>query len=442
LQTWRSLVNEHNMSDSVIIADNISKRYRLGLEEKGDKTLAGQFMNMVKAPFQNFKRLTSLSKFRADDDSVFWALKDINFELKKGEVLGIIGKNGAGKSTLLKILSRITDPTTGTVKIRGRVASLLEVGTGFHPELTGLENVYMNGTILGMRRKEIDKKFAEIVAFSGVEKFINTPVKFYSSGMKVRLGFAVAAHLDPEILIVDEVLSVGDAEFQKKAMGKMKEVTTGEGRTVLFVSHNMRAVKRLCKRGIVLSNGSVAFDGGIEEAVNFYLPGNDEGETLDTAVVEWDEETAPGQGEVRLIKAFISGNDALPRNTFSTSEAVNIQLFLKIGSTLRNLRVNLQLLDDEENIIFTTTSQNFVQGILVEGIHQAMVQIPPDLLNERNYNIRLSAGIQGVQNYILPFSLFSFKMSFADNASAPLHVSGKWPGVVAPVLEWRFTQVN
>ena len=196
-----------------------------------------------------------------DDADIFWALKDINFEVKKGEVLGIIGKNGAGKSTLLKILSRITEPTGGRIEIYGRIASLLEVGTGFNPELSGRENVYLNGTILGMTKKEIDLKFDEIIDFSGVEKFIDTPVKRYSSGMKVRLAFAVAAHLDPEILIIDEVLAVGDAEFQKKCLGKMHDVAENEGRTVLFVSHNMSAVQTLCSRSVVLENGCLIFLG-------------------------------------------------------------------------------------------------------------------------------------------------------------------------------------
>ena len=200
---------------TVIKVENVSKRYRIGVQEKSD-TFAGQLKNAITYPVRNFKRITQLKKFDNENDpSVFWALKDINFEVKQGEVLGIIGRNGAGKSTLLKVLSRITEPTTGSIKIKGRVSSLLEVGTGFHPELTGRDNVYMNGTILGMTKKEIDKKFDEIVAFSGVEQHIDTPVKFYSSGMKVRLGFSVAAHLEPEILIIDEVLAVGDFEFQK-----------------------------------------------------------------------------------------------------------------------------------------------------------------------------------------------------------------------------------
>lgn len=256
------------MSDTVIIVEGISKRYRLGMREQ-EETFAGQVKNILSAPFRNFKKIASLTKFRDDDSSVFWALKDINFEVKRGEVLGIIGHNGAGKSTLLKILSRITEPTTGNIEIKGRVSALLEVGTGFHPELSGRDNVYMNGTILGMRKKEIDQKFDEIVEFSGVDNHIDTPVKFYSSGMKVRLGFSVAAHLEPEILIIDEVLAVGDAEFQRKCLGKMEDVA-GQGRTVLFVSHNMAAVQNLCNRGILLDHGKIEISSGIEHTVKTY----------------------------------------------------------------------------------------------------------------------------------------------------------------------------
>ena len=211
----------------------------------------------------------------AADSEYVWALKDIDFKVEQGDVVGIIGKNGAGKSTLLKLLSKVTGPTTGTIKAKGRIASLLEVGTGFHSELTGRENIYMNGTILGMTKKEIDRKLDEIVDFSGCERYIDTPVKRYSSGMTVRLGFAVAAHLDPEILVVDEVLAVGDAEFQKKAIGKMQDVSRGEGRTVLFVSHNMESIRSLCKHGVLLDKGSVACSGDVEDVVSSYLQGKD-----------------------------------------------------------------------------------------------------------------------------------------------------------------------
>ncbi len=259
------------MSQSVIKVRNLSKRYRLGLKEKQSDTLVGQISQIIRSPYENLKRLRDLNRFGQEDESVFWALKDIFFEVKEGEVLGIIGKNGAGKSTLLKILSQITEPTSGKIEIYGRVASLLEVGTGFHPELSGRENIYMNGTILGMTRREIDSKLDEIIDFSGIEKFIDTPVKFYSSGMKVRLGFSVAAHLDPEILIIDEVLAVGDYEFQKKCLGKMEDVSKNQGRTVLFVSHNMVAVKNLCTRVLLLKDGCLIANGNSFSVIDSYL---------------------------------------------------------------------------------------------------------------------------------------------------------------------------
>jgi len=254
----------------VIQVENLSKRYRIGLKEEQSTTLAGRIGNIIKAPFKNLKNLRNMNRFGVEDESVFWALKDINFQVNEGEVLGIIGKNGAGKSTLLKILSQITEPTSGKIEIHGRVASLLEVGTGFHPELSGRDNIYMNGTILGMTRREIDSKLDEIIDFSGVEKFLDTAVKFYSSGMKVRLGFSVAAHLDPEILIIDEVLAVGDYEFQSKCLGKMEDVAS-KGRTVIFVSHNMQAVSTLTNRSLVLNSGVINYIGNTESAINEYI---------------------------------------------------------------------------------------------------------------------------------------------------------------------------
>lgn len=274
---------------SVIKVQNLSKRYRIGLKEKQTNTLIGQIAQTVRSPWDNFKRLRDLNRFGVEDESVFWALKDVSFEVKEGEVLGIIGKNGAGKSTLLKILSQITEPTSGKVEIYGRVASLLEVGTGFHPELSGRENIYMNGTILGMTRNEIDSKLDEIIDFSGVEKFIDTPVKFYSSGMKVRLGFAVAAHLDPEILIIDEVLAVGDAEFQKKCLGKMDEVSKVNGRSILFVSHNLKSLSELCSTGILMENGKLTIRSNIDTCINAYSKSfvlNQQYKTIDISLKE------------------------------------------------------------------------------------------------------------------------------------------------------------
>lgn len=248
---------------AIIEVRNLSKEYRLGHAPKGSETFRELITRMAKAPFQR-------KDPEAEKLEHFWALRDLNFDINEGEAVGIIGRNGAGKSTLLKVLSRITDPTVGMVRLRGRMASLLEVGTGFHPELTGRENIYLNGAILGMSRAEIGAKFDEIVAFSEIEQFLDTPVKRYSSGMYVRLAFAVAANLNPEILIVDEVLAVGDMAFQKKCLGKMNEVGRG-GRTVLFVSHNLAAVENLCQRGIVLESGKLTFDGSSKEAVRHYL---------------------------------------------------------------------------------------------------------------------------------------------------------------------------
>ena len=254
--------------------NNISKLYRLGLVSSGtlSNDLKRWWQMSILGKEDPFLKVGSVNdRSKAADSEYVWALKDIDFKVEQGDVVGIIGKNGAGKSTLLKLLSKVTGPTTGTIKARGRIASLLEVGTGFHSELTGRENIYMNGTILGMTKKEIDGKIDEIVDFSGCERYIDTPVKRYSSGMTVRLGFAVAAHLDPEILVVDEVLAVGDAEFQKKAIGKMQQVSQGEGRTVLFVSHNMESIKNLCKSGVILENGKTIFFGTATECVNKYI---------------------------------------------------------------------------------------------------------------------------------------------------------------------------
>ncbi|WP_026706175.1 ABC transporter ATP-binding protein [Flavobacterium soli] len=297
--------------DIILKAENISKQYRLGTVGTG--TLShdlNRWWHRIRGKEDPYLKVgeTNDRSTKGTSDYV-WALQDINFEVKRGEVLGIIGKNGAGKSTLLKILSKVTAPTTGTIKSRGRIASLLEVGTGFNPELTGRENIFLNGAILGMTKKEISSKLDEIIAFSGCERYIDTPTKRYSSGMTVRLAFAVAAFLEPEILVVDEVLAVGDAEFQKKAIGKMQDISREGGRTVLFVSHNMAAVQSLCTRGIVLQNGSIQFEGATEEAVQFYLKENS------TALSFQDIKDRKGSGVVRLNHVSVFGNarDVLPQ---------------------------------------------------------------------------------------------------------------------------------
>jgi lipopolysaccharide transport system ATP-binding protein len=264
------------MSDIAIKVEDLGKLYRLG--EVGTGTIShdlNRWVAKLRGKEDPFSKIGELNDRTAKGDSDYvWALKDVNFEVKKGEVLGIIGRNGAGKSTLLKLLSKVTQPSTGRIKVNGRIASLLEVGTGFHPEMTGRENIFLNGAIMGMTKREIKAKFDEIVDFAGVERYIDTPVKRYSSGMYVRLAFAVAAHLEPEILIVDEVLAVGDAEFQKKCLGKMKDVSVNDGRTVLFVSHNMGAVEQLCERGLVLKNGTYDFEGSASAAITHYLQAN------------------------------------------------------------------------------------------------------------------------------------------------------------------------
>jgi lipopolysaccharide transport system ATP-binding protein len=322
-----------------ILVSNLSKRYRLGLKDRESETLAGQIFQAIKSPWKNFKRLRDLSRFGIQDESVFWALKDISFEVKKGEVLGIIGKNGAGKSTLLKILSQITEPTSGKIEIYGRIASLLEVGTGFHPELSGRENIYMNGTILGMTRREIDSKLDEIIDFSGVEKFIDTPVKFYSSGMKVRLGFSVAAHLEPEILIVDEVLAVGDFEFQKKCLGKMEDVSKNQGRTVLFVSHNLGAVSSLTTNCLVLSQGILSIFGKTSDAIESYMKLNITGKNY-----------LAENESINLIEFRILNYKSEVVSAFAHDQDLNFILKLKVNVDLYNiiLSITVHSIDGEK----------------------------------------------------------------------------------------------
>ena len=305
------------MSDIAIEVQNLAKRYTIGLAPQGDG-LRHAIENLLRSPLSILR-----SKRRnGSSNGEFWALQDVNLGIRAGEVVGIIGRNGAGKSTFLKIISRITEPTRGRIQIRGRVASLLEVGTGFHPELTGRENIFLNGAILGMERTEIKRKFDEIVAFSGVEKFINTPVKRYSSGMYVRLAFAVAAHLEPEILIVDEVLAVGDAEFQKKCLDKMDDVRQ-TGRTILFVSHNMQAITRLCSRCVLLDKGRVKMDGDPERVTAAYI-GSGRGTN---AVQEWaDVESAPGDEVVRARAVRVKTEDGEIAETFDIRQPIRVEI--------------------------------------------------------------------------------------------------------------------
>ncbi len=360
--------------------NNISKQYRLGLVST--RTLSHDLnrwwtVNVLRKEDPYLKIGETNDRSTKGQSDYVWALKDINFKVEQGDVVGIIGKNGAGKSTLLKLLSKVTAPTTGTIRARGRIASLLEVGTGFHGEMTGRENIYMNGAILGMTKQEIAAKLDEIVDFSGCERYIDTPVKRYSSGMMVRLGFAVAAHLDPEILVVDEVLAVGDAEFQKKAIGKMQDVSKGEGRTVLFVSHNMAAVKSLCKSGVILENGTLKSIGNINKIVDEYLTG----QTLDTKkTTEWSLDNAPGSDALTVLKCSIDshGNALTNETTFD----LVYEFYVKEDSV--SLGVNPHIYNLQDVCIFNVGT---VEKPLQKGYYKAIFHIPGGLLCEGIYRV-------------------------------------------------------
>ena len=354
---------------TVIKVENLSKQYRLG--NVGLGTISHDFNRWYQTSIRG-KEDPYLKIGETNDRSVkgiseyVWALRDINFDVKQGEVLGIIGRNGAGKSTLLKILSRTTSPTTGQIKIKGRVASLLEVGTGFHNELTGRENIFLNGAILGMTKQEIKSKFDEIVDFAGVERFIDTPVKRYSTGMLVRLAFAVAAHLEPEILIVDEVLAVGDAEFQKKALGKMKEVSGKEGRTVLFVSHNMAAVTNLCDSGMLLKNGKITIISTIEKTIRQYQLANQEN-SIDLT----NYNNRKGSGDCRVTRIDILTENNLQSSVQKLGEKISFELSIKnfTENTLKGIRIIIGVynLNDEGYLRFDTNTTNTLINISSEN---------------------------------------------------------------------------
>ena len=387
--------------DTAIRVENLGKRYQLGGQKSG--SFRESLSSLFRRGTENGGRKTGNGK--NDPSSVlpspspvlpssdFWALQDINFEIKRGEAVGIIGRNGAGKSTLLKILSRITEPTKGRFEIFGRVSSLLEVGTGFHPELTGRENVYLNGTILGMKRREVKTKFDEIVAFSGVEKFIDTPVKHYSSGMQVRLAFAVAAHLEPEILIIDEVLAVGDAEFQRKCLGKMEDVA-GQGRTVLFVSHNMAHVEALCNCGILLSSGTITFKGSITEAVSHYLMGAEFNQNIDL-------ERLPRVGirndGLTLLRARIITGE----RKILEGESVELEITFKVTMDIDELVLGFSLSDHHATLVESRSSADYKTLNVKKGnIYKACVKVTPQLVAGM-YNLNIGARCpQGNLEYI------------------------------------------
>ncbi len=446
------------MSDTAIKVEGLSKRYRIGVNQLAFpcKTLREKISSSAAAPFRFAKHLLTQNgngngieprtvnrqasanssaalNLRAERGEMIWALKDISFEIKRGEVVGIIGRNGAGKSTLLKILSRITEPTEGYSDIYGRVGSLLEVGTGFQPELTGRENIFLNGSILGMKHAEIKKKFDEIVAFAEVEKFIDTPVKYYSSGMYVRLAFAVAAHLDPEILLVDEVLAVGDAAFRKKCLGKMDDVAR-QGRTVLFVSHDMTNIATLCRQAILLGAGRLMKTGSAPVVIADYLAE----QSVDRSRIEWPLDQAPGDEVVKLTKVEASGHGSNGNSTFNLSEPINLSMefaVLKDGMRLNPVFVVKNHLGAS---IFSTS--NYEEALWSDCLYQAgrfmsNCRVPAHLLNEGKYAV--DAKLVHEMRVVRAQSEGAIAFSMFDDGLTRGDYVGEWVGLVRPRCEWK-----
>ena len=412
------------MSNLAIRVEKLGKQYRIG-------TLASQRYQTLR------DTLTSVfDRSRREPKGTIWALKDISFEVEEGQVLGIVGRNGAGKSTLLKILSRVTDPTEGYGEIRGRVGSLLEVGTGFHPELTGRENIYLNGAILGMRRSEIQRKFDEIVEFSEVGPFIDTPVKRYSSGMYLRLAFAVAAHLEPEILVVDEVLAVGDAEFQRKCLGKMSDVAQ-QGRTVLFVSHNMSAILRLTQETLVIEKGRLKMRAPTPQAVDYYLSQgfSQEGQRI------WEEDEVPLEAApFRPIAVRIKDAQGRVSNAVRSTEPFTIEVEYRLSSPVTGLRVGLYLMSTRGEFIFTSfdtddPSRYERYPVRPAGRYVSRCTIPADWLNEGRYAVGINASAFRVRRYFHDEQALNFTV---DATGAP---GMQWPeprlGPLRPRLDWQ-----
>ena len=364
-------------------------------------------------------------------DDRFWALQDVSFEVKQGEVIGIIGKNGAGKSTLLKILSRVTTPTKGEIKIKGRVASLLEVGTGFHPELTGGENIFLNGAILGMTKEEIKRKFDEIVAFAEVAKFVDTPVKRYSSGMYVRLAFAVAAHLEPEILVVDEVLAVGDAQFQKKCLGKMADVAKA-GRTVLFVSHNMGAVSALCATGILLQEGVIAYSGSATQVVTKYLEYGIE----KTGVKTWNSGVGDDSLRLHTVRLLNSNNNVT--NTFDIKDNITIEMEFEVLRAVEGARVGFRLLTSDGTIVLTSEDTDSCSSLSIKepGLYQTKAIIPGNLLNEGGYSLTFGCHLPMVRT--IYFEENCLGLTIENTGGVGGFVDDKRRGIIRPRLSWEY----
>jgi lipopolysaccharide transport system ATP-binding protein len=409
---------------NVIKVENLYKQYRLGQVSTGSIAHdLNRWWHTIRGKEDPYEKITGLNnRDQADSSQYVWALQNINFSVKQGEVLGIIGKNGAGKSTLLKVLSKVTAPTKGNIKVKGRIASLLEVGTGFHPELTGRENIFLNGAILGMTKTEIRNKFDEIVSFSGVEKYIDTPVKRYSSGMYVRLAFSVAAHLEPEILIVDEVLAVGDAEFQKKCLGKMKDVA-GQGRTVLFVSHNLVAVKSLCQRGILMERGGITFNGTADEAVEHYMKVN--AAQLNPSVTFENPTEAPGNEIIKLKQVAVN-----PTNPF-ISDDVQLEFSFWNFSEESATFLAFDLIDLHEEVVF---GSGFKFEKDLNNLCKASCMIPRDLLNDGVYSIHLYFNTPEMRPILQLLNVISFEVADKERNYAYF---GKVNGAVRPKLTWK-----
>jgi lipopolysaccharide transport system ATP-binding protein len=426
------------MSDIVIKVENLSKQYRIGAREAGYRTFREILVDSAKAPFQKIARLFNrqLSNVIRQSEETIWALRNVSFEVKRGEVVGIIGRNGAGKSTLLKILSKITEPTEGRVELRGRIGSLLEVGTGFHPELTGHENVYLYGAILGMNRWEITRKFDEIIAFAELEKFIDTPVKRYSSGMYMRLAFAVAAHLEPEILLVDEVLAVGDAAFQKKCLGKMGEVSK-EGRTVLFVSHNMGAIQSLCGTAFQLEKGYIASSGEAHSVVSAYLHsligmGSE---------MTWPEVFAPGNDEIKLTGIRITDEEGSSHGVFSSNKDIFVEVTFIAKAIHSALCVGFDILSSEGNVVarsYQTDSAPPDWPVLKIGENRWRCSIPKGLLNGGVYYIAPRIGMHNMYWIVNMDAVVRFEVLLDHGLSPFWNVLDKTnrPGVIAPIFRW------
>jgi lipopolysaccharide transport system ATP-binding protein len=427
---------------TAISVKNLGKKYQIGAAETKFRynMLRDVLMDTVYAPVRLAKALVGKSD-RRNNQNFVWALNDVSFDLDEGRVLGIVGRNGAGKSTLLKILSRVTEPTTGTVTVRGRVGSLLEVGTGFHPELTGRENIYMNGAILGMKRSEIDKKFDEMVDFSEVGQFIDTPVKRYSSGMYLRLAFAVAAHLEPEILVVDEVLAVGDAEFQRKCLGKMNDVAQ-QGRTVLFVSHNMSAILRLTQEAIVLKKGQLLKRAPTPEAVDFYLASGqaESGERV------WEADDVPANSApFRPIALRLKDKTGKIVDTARSTEPLTVEWEYQLDAPVTGLRLGLYLNTMRGEYVFTTfdtddAAQYEQFGARQAGRYISRCEIPADFFNEGRYYFGINASSFGVRRYFMDENALSFNV---DISGAP---GTQWPelrqGPIRPRLNWQIQKVD